>query len=80
MADQQLSPCPFCGRSDALVIRAGAELHEDYCECHEDSDTCYAVICDASTDAKLGGCGASGGFSESRQKAVQLWNRRVLHV
>lgn len=74
--DLDLAPCPFCAKADALRIGTAADLGEMCCDCYRDSDTYYAVFCDASTELKLGGCGASGGFAPTPEKAAERWNRR----
>lgn len=78
--ETKLSPCPFCGNATAMRIGTAADLGQGYCDCYQDSDTYYAIFCDASTDLKLGGCGASGGFEATPAKAAERWNRRVYEI
>lgn len=75
-AEEQLRQCPFCGQTTTLVVSGSSEFHDEDC-CGRDHDDSYAVFCDASTEAKRGGCGASGGFQPTKAKAVAKWNRRV---
>jgi len=74
--DVLLLPCPYCGRSDTLRYVRSSEFHE-YCDTPFDSDDYFAVFCDASTDRKLGGCGASAGFARTAEEAAERWNRRL---
>ena len=37
----------------------------------------YSVMCDASTDSDLGGCGSSGGYFETNHEAIAAWNLRA---
>lgn len=70
----ELLPCPFCGQSKALEIVTASSLQE-YPDEYLHSES-WGVICNASTDDKLGGCGAQGGFMLSQSEAVALWNSR----
>lgn len=59
-----LKPCPFCGKSDYLVV-----LAEGHCDNRQ-----YQIVCDASGE---GGCGASCGWQDSLKEAKEAWNRRA---
>ncbi len=78
MSNEELKSCPFCGQQAALKLITAQELAEE-----GDDDPgpwieaqCWAVICDGSRPKGPGGCGACGGFAETTEKAVQLWNMR----
>lgn len=71
----QLKPCPFCHAAhDGGVVRIASvwEDHEDCCEVQAGHQDCWQVVC----DAKIGGCGAAGGYAITEDKAVEKWNRR----
>lgn len=76
-----LTPCPFCGKSDTLVIGKASDVFAEPDECgdplpymHTES---YAVTCDASKPDGPGGCGASGGYKLTEAEAVSAWNARA---
>jgi hypothetical protein len=73
-----LLPCPFCGQSKALEI-VTASSYQEYPDEYPHSES-WAVICNASTDDKLGGCGAMGGFKGAESQAVALWNLRPKEI
>ena len=61
----RLKPCPFCGKTDSLVVWAEGDQ--------------YHVVCDAADCAdgtSNGGCGASSGFADSIAEAAKAWNKR----
>ena len=68
-------PCSFCGKSDTLQVISGSEFNGDEENFYPHSDS-YAVVCDASHPSGLGGCGASGGFNETKDEAIAVWNNR----
>ncbi len=59
----RMLPCPHCGKSVAVILNL--ELEKPYC-------SCVCVVCDVSQ----GGCGATGGFTTSEEKAIEKWNER----
>lgn len=70
--DDKLKACPFCGKDVAIVTSCvGIEGCENFEECNHDGYSC--VVC----NAQNGGCGASGGYYPSDDKAIEAWNRRT---
>ena len=67
MNANKLEPCPFCGKTNYLIMLEASHKLGDIILKQ------YTVVCDASGD-KLG-CGASCGFKHSEQEAVEAWNR-----
>ena len=67
-----LSPCPFCGKTESVHIIAASE-DDSFDDINEDS---YAVVCDASRGSgkDLGGCGGQSGFKKTKDDAVALWD------
>lgn len=63
----ELKPCPFCGSISYLFIGTANDISGN------DDEESIAVCCDFSK----GGCGSSGGYRLSREKAIEAWNRRV---
>ena len=81
MALDALTACPFCGKSNTLVIGKASDVFTEPDECgdplpymHTES---YAVTCDASKPDGPGGCGASGGYKLTEAEAVSAWNARA---
>lgn len=77
-----MKPCPFCGKTNTLVVTSSAELNsEDEEEFnawpHSDS---FAVMCDASRPNGPGGCGGMGGFFPAAEEAMAAWNKRAPHA
>lgn len=68
MADPVLNQCPFCGSQTAHRIETsdGLQFQIEY--------LFYTVVCDGSP--KSGGCGATCGFQETEEEAVEAWNKR----
>ena len=64
----ELKPCPFCGKSLA-VLGTAAEIDLDD---EEGAENQWAVVCDYHT----GGCGATSGYRSTPEAAVEAWNRR----
>lgn len=64
-----LLQCPFCGSLTAPRIETsdGLQFHIEY--------QFYTVICDATP--KHSGCGATCGFQETEEEAVEAWNKRA---
>ncbi len=70
--DVLLDPCPFCGKVSELIITSSYDDEED-----NSNDESYTVVCDASTDNKEMGCGASCGFKPTKGMAALEWNTRT---
>lgn len=64
-----LKPCPHCGDTN-IRITTCKELAdcENYIECNESG---YSV---AVCDFNKSGCGATGGYRRTREKAIAAWN------
>lgn len=70
-----LQPCPFCGHAEGLRMASSNEdLDPDDEHRHPEF---WGVVCDASTDRDLGGCGASAGYRPTMEEAAALWNSRA---
>ena len=65
---EELKPCPFCGKSLAELGTA-AEIDMDT---EPGADNERAVVC----DYNAGGCGATSGYRNTPEAAVEAWNRR----
>ena len=66
----QLQKCPFCGMSVAVVIPESELKEEPKSEEYEMFTVCCAY--------NQGGCGATCGYHNTKQKAVSRWNTRVV--
>lgn len=64
-----LKSCPFCGHTEFLTVGTGKEFSGGADELCND----FAVCCDYTR----GGCGATCGYSETPEEAVDKWNRRA---
>ena len=64
-----LKPCPFCGRKIWL---------NPYKIDHRIDDIVifqWSIFCDASYHR--GGCGAMCGYHDTKEEAIEAWNRRA---
>ena len=67
---EQLKPCPFCGRTNKLIIHEVRHLIDGT------GIKQYTVVCNASGDNT--GCGANCGYGHfTKQEAIEAWNRRA---
>lgn len=62
MENSELKPCPFC-KCDAGDMCVGVVKEQGH----------YAVVC----NSVLGGCGATAGFRETPELAIESWNTRA---
>lgn len=72
---KELSPCPFCGRTDTVAFTTAREMED----CKR-ADTCQLHDCESVTvvcDFTIGGCGASGRYARTEEEAAEAWNRRA---
>lgn len=67
-----LKPCPFCGKTEIIVLDANDISEADPDDNRWEPDPCYAVVCDYNN----GGCGATSGYRESIGQAADAWNQR----
>jgi hypothetical protein len=73
-----LLPCPFCGKIETIRIQSSSE-YEDECWGEVlDNDEQYHIVCNATKPIGPGGCGASTGFFNSEEKAIDSWNTSSL--
>ena len=69
---EKLKRCPFCGKEVAVVSSCvEVEGCGNFESCGGAGYSC--VVC----DAQNGGCGASGGYHDTREEAIDAWNRRA---
>ena len=65
----KLKACPFCGRTDKLIIHEIKNTFDDI------AVTQYTVVCNASGDNT--GCGGNCGYGHfTEEEAIEAWNRR----
>ena len=67
----ELKPCPFCGSMTAPTVMNESEALFNI---DADGEDMSMVVCCA---AKKFGCGASTGFCDTAEQAVEAWNRRA---
>lgn len=66
----ELEPCPFCGKSVAVVCTVAEVNGHD----NKWSNTHYVTVC----DFEKGGCGSCGTCNnETPEQAAEAWNRRA---
>jgi len=65
-----LLPCPFCGKTESVQVCTASEILGD--EFDSSNYESYSGICDSS----IGGCGANGGYADTKREAAQNWNMR----
>ena len=70
---EKLKPCPFCGK----IVPVGVFLHSEIESLDDWDDEDYFAVC---CSVQTGGCGAIGGYGETKEIAIELWNRRYLEV
>lgn len=69
---EKLKKCPFCEKEVADIANC-IELEDcaNFEECGNSGWVC--VVC----NANKGGCGATGGYADSEEKAILKWNTRA---
>lgn len=73
MTKNELKPCPFCGNTN---------IHKT--NCRELEDCAHFEVCDTDIlyfayvcSVNHGGCGATTGYYETEEEAIEAWNRRA---
>lgn len=66
----KLKPCPFCGNKNISVVVDNAEYSLGLTD---ETNKCFKVICSKTSC----GCGASSGWRNTKQEAVDTWNSRT---
>jgi Lar family restriction alleviation protein len=69
-----IKPCPHCGGTNIECL-SNYEI-EEYEQEDINSDphgVSYTVVC----NVRKGGCGATGGFADSKEDAIEKWNCRA---
>lgn len=69
---EKLKSCPYCKKEVANITNC-IELEDcaNFEECGNSGWVC--VVC----NANKGGCGATGGYADSEEKAILKWNTRA---
>lgn len=67
--EEELRPCPFCGSTESLVVGTDEELGLS----KRGEGSGYYQVCCCFTK---GGCGSAGGFKETKEESIKLWNER----
>lgn len=66
--ETKIAVCPFCGQAVARVVTYSELTYNEI-----DDDNSYCVCCIYPD----GGCGACGGFRDSEEEAIRVWNQRA---
>lgn len=70
----ELKPCPFCNSTENLEVISCEETCCDDVICEDcPHKPQYTVCC----NARESGCGVTSGYAETKEKAIEKWNRRV---
>jgi hypothetical protein len=72
----EILPCPHCGSKNAPNLSFETGTTEKKGENTIETGDYWQVVCDASSDNSLGGCGASGSYHKTEKQAIKSWNRR----
>lgn len=67
----ELKPCPFCGNKNVYICVDSAEYSLGLTDRAN-----FGVICSKTSY----GCGASSGWYDTEDRAIEAWNRRSKHV
>lgn len=72
--NEELLKCPFCGNTESLRVGTDEELESG-------NSGWYQVCCSAYENYSIGrvdgGCGSASGYAETREEAIEKWNRRA---
>ena len=68
----ELKKCPFCGNTNICVMMDWEIEGRD----ESDGAGFYSVVCNYLN----GGCGACGGYRETKDEAIIAWNKRESEV
>lgn len=87
---ENILPCPFCGKAESPSVETARScedcMHfedEEKCPAYEPFDDEWEDRCPFKTVVctfDKGGCGASGGWYPTREKAIAAWNKRMYHI
>ena len=70
----ELKRCPFCGGKYTVNLSDSSECSS--CVDEPPCDGCnwkkYLIVC----NVHLGGCGAASGLYDTKEEAIEAWNRR----
>ena len=70
----ELKPCPFCGEKYTVNLSDCSECF--LCADEPPCDGCnwkkYLIVC----NTNIGGCGAASGLYDTKEEAIEAWNRR----
>jgi Lar family restriction alleviation protein len=69
----KIKACPFCGATESL--EATPYYIGEICPEEFDSDD-VAVCCNINKK----GCGATGGYRETKEEAIKAWNKRAPYI
>lgn len=67
-----LNPCPFCGKTEIVVLDANEIEEYDRDSERWVPDPYYAAVCSFTEK----GCGAIGGYRPTKTEAAEAWNQR----
>lgn len=70
MERTELKPCPFCNNNNISVVVDNAAYSLGLID---KTDVHFNVICSTISC----GCGASSGWCDTREEAINTWNRRA---
>ena len=74
----ELETCPFCGKNVAEITNIqNCEMcanfeDEEMCPSYEECGYGHFIVCNVNN----GGCGASTGWYQTVEEAINAWNRR----
>jgi len=68
----KLKKCPFCGKTNIYIAPDWELEGKD----PDDGTGYFAAVC----NYQNGGCGASGGYRETKEEAIAAWNNRESEV